>query len=88
MFPVTYQAASIRLENQFLPRDAAELHLGCEGITVAASAVTAHGIETRRIERMVWTADYPPFEQDGQRHPIRVARPAVKTPPRARFPRR
>ncbi|WP_416048277.1 hypothetical protein [Cupriavidus basilensis] len=33
MFAVTYQAASILLETQFLPGDTAELRLDCEGIT-------------------------------------------------------
>lgn len=37
---------------------------------------------------MVWTADYLPFEQDGRHHRIKVARPAVKLPLRAQFPRR
>lgn len=81
-------AMSIFLETQFLPGDAAELRLDCEGVTVSASAVTVHGIETRHIEKMVWTADYLSFEQDGQHYRIKVARPAVKTPLRARFPRR
>ena len=88
MFPVTYQAASIFLETQFLPGDTAELRLDCENVTVTANAVTVHGIETRHIEKMVWTADYLSFEQDGLHHRIKVARPAVKTPLRALFPRR
>ncbi|MGT2429224.1 hypothetical protein ACU4HD_11845 [Cupriavidus basilensis] len=88
MFPVTYQAASIFLESQFLPGDAAELRLDCEHVTITASAVTVHGIETRHIEKMMWTADYLSFEQDGQQHRIKVSRPAVKPPLRARFPRR
>ncbi|MGO4332607.1 hypothetical protein AB4Z48_17560 [Cupriavidus sp. 2TAF22] len=87
MFPVTYDAASIFLETHFLPGDTAELRLDCEGVTVTASAVTVHGIETRHIEKMWWTADYLSFEQDGQQHRIKVGRPAVKPPLRAYFPR-
>ncbi|KJK22567.1 hypothetical protein UB46_20775 [Burkholderiaceae bacterium 16] len=84
----TFRPATIPLETQFLPGDTAELRLDCENITVTASAVTVHGIETRHIEKMVWTADYLPFEQDGQQHRIKVCRPAVEPPLRARFPRR
>ncbi len=81
-------ATSIFLESHFLPGDTAELRLACESVTVTPDAVTVRGIETRHIEKMVWTADYLSFEQDGQHHRIKVARPAVKSPLRARFPRR
>lgn len=74
-------AVSLLPQSHFLPGDAAELRLDCEGVTV-------HGIETRHIEKMLWTADYLSFEQDGQHHRIKVARPAVTTPLCALFPRR
>lgn len=50
---------------------------------LTASAITAQGIETRHIEKMVWTANSLSFEHDSQHHRIKFAGPAVKTSLRA-----
>ncbi|MFJ1255958.1 hypothetical protein [Cupriavidus sp. CuC1] len=84
---MTYQAESIFLESEFLPGDVAELRLPCETVTVTADAVTIQGIETRHIQAMAWLAEYLSFDAGREHHRLRVARPIVKPPLRARFPR-
>lgn len=87
MLNMTYQAPSIFLESEFLPGDVAELRLPCNTILVSGDAVTVQGVETRHLQAMVWLAEYLSFDADGQHHRFRVARPIVKPPLKARFPR-
>ncbi|MDW3682919.1 hypothetical protein RA280_14415 [Cupriavidus sp. CV2] len=84
---MTYQAESIFLESHFLPGDTAELRLPCDTILVSDDAVTVLGVETRHLQAMVWLAEYLSFDADGQHHRLRIARPFIKPPLRARFPR-
>ncbi|MGE8453884.1 MAG: hypothetical protein ACN6OP_25400 [Pseudomonadales bacterium] len=83
----TFRPASIFLESHFLPGGTAELRLPCDTILVSDDAVTVQGIETRHLQAMVWVAEYLSFDADGQHHRFRIARPHVKPPLRARFPR-
>lgn len=84
---IEFAPATMFLESEFLPVDVAELRLPCERVEVSDSAVTVHGIETRHLQAMVWLAEYLSFDADGQHHRFRVARPHIKPPLRARFPR-
>ncbi|MDW3683359.1 hypothetical protein RA280_16720 [Cupriavidus sp. CV2] len=83
----TYSPATIFLESHFLPGDTAELRLPCASVIVTDRGLVVEGIETRHLQAMVWVAEYLSFDADGQHHRFRVARPHIKPPLRARFPR-